>query len=180
MSRKVLLLALLLAAGCSNSAPPAVPAPETSAGNGSMAVADCPQPRYSPLPPDAVVDQDFFVRNDRVNTTRSGALRRRTSLELMGGEPKALAASIAERYVANGFRRLEVAERGDGVARFAVIKRGFGRINISAMGERPRNPSHPASVGVINFDWPIPGGAVGAGRDTGPEAQGEDKTPPQA
>lgn len=175
MSRKFMLLALLLAVGCAKEAPPAAPGPQAAATAATDAVetAACPEPRYSPLPPGAVFDQDFLVRRDRVNQTRSGALRRRTSLELLGGDAASLAAAIADRYAAEGFRRLDVADRGDGIVRFAVAKGGVGRINIAAAAGRPDKPVHPASVGVVSFDWPVAGAGVATGADeASPESEG--------
>ena len=38
--------------------------------------------------------------------------------------------------------------------RYAVRKKGFGRINIQAKTERGQHPAHPRSVGIVSLDMP--------------------------
>ena len=66
---------------------------------------------------------------------------------------------ITERFpgtqlAANGYRALQVADRGDGITRHGFAKRGEGRVNISATPEVGTRPAHPRSVGVLSIDWP--------------------------
>lgn len=155
-----LLGAVLVVAGCSGdpAATGTVASDTTDAATAAAdaAAVDCPAPAYSATPPDvSEVESQYFVRTDRVYVTKAGDERRRTTIELMEGDPGAVAQAIVDGYVARGFRQLEVADEGDGTSRFAVTKAGVGRTNISATTDRGNNPSHPRSVGLVHFDWPV-------------------------
>jgi hypothetical protein len=167
MSKHVLLLAVLLAAGCAQEQVPGQPAQNAAeeaatAGEAQQAEAPCPDPGYSPIPQGIPIEGDFYVRADRVYETRKGDERRKTTLELMSGDPSRTAETALSALVAQGFRQIDVPARDDGVARYAVRKAGIGRINVSATSDRGKKPSHPRSVGLISFDWPLPaaGGEV--------------------
>jgi len=154
-----LLGAILAVAGCSGDRPAsdtATPADAGTADANAAAAIDCPAPVYSATPPGvSEVQSQYFVRTDRAYVTKAGDERRRTTIELMEGDPVAVAQAIADGYVARGFRQLEVADEGDGTTRFAVTRAGVGRTNISATSDRGNNPSHPRSVGLVSFDWPL-------------------------
>jgi len=162
MSKKLILVAALLAAGCAQETSPAGDTAGPAVGPVEAAAADpaaeCPEPRYSPLPAAVAFDRDFLVRTDKVYVTRAGGERRRTSLEILDGDAQAIAREVVADLVAQGARELDVEDRGDGTLRLAVNQRGVGRINVSATDDRGANPAHPRSVGIVAFDWPLSGG----------------------
>lgn len=172
MSRSLLLLAAFLLAACSQDREAAPAATSASTGAPAAATEPCPEPEYRPLPEGISLGQPYLVRGDRVYVTRAGAERRRASLELLEGDPVAAAESIVAQYEAQGFNRLEVPERDDGIVRYAVRKGGVGRVNISASSDRGRNPSHPRSVGVVAVDWEFAPAPEAPG--AGPAADGDD------
>lgn len=166
MSNKSILLAAGLAAfmvaGCAQeTASPDGAAPAAAdagvADGSAAAMAPCPDPAYRATPDDVALDQAFLVRQDRLYVTRTGAERRRTSLEIQEGDPRQLAERVVGDLVGQGYRQIEVADRGDGIARYAVTKRGVGRVNVAATTDLGARPSHPRSVGVVSFDWPVAG-----------------------
>lgn len=160
MSRTSLLaIAMMFALGCADDqARTAVDDIQTEASAavaGSAASGSCPEPPYSATPAGVAVNHQYFVRSDRVYSTRTGVERRRAALELLSGDARQVAEAALAGYLARGFRQIDVPDRGDGVARYAVRRSGVGRINISATDDTGRKPSHPRSVGVVAFDWPL-------------------------
>lgn len=159
LSKSLVLLPLLLIAACTPDAPAdKAVATGTYAGEAASSTrvaTDCPQSVYSATPPGMSVDHDYLVRTDRVYTTKDGAERRRTTLELLDTAPEPLAKELMAALLANGYREIQQDDQGDGIQRFAARKPGLGRINISASNDVGKRPSHPRSVGLLAFDWPL-------------------------
>ena len=156
MSKKVVLLAaLLFAAGCTSEAPAPTQATATDPTPVQADAEPCPPPEYSATPENVAVGHAYLVRADRIYETRAGGERRRSSLELLDGDPRAVAEAVVADLVGKGFRQMDVPDRGDGTLRLAVIKKGVGRINVAATDDRGSNPAHPRSVGIVTFDWPV-------------------------
>lgn len=177
MSRKLLFVAAFLMAACSQDRD-AAPETTIAAGEQAATTAPCPEPAYRPLPEGISLEQAYLVKGDRVYETRAGAERRRAVLELLEGDPVAAAESIVAQYEAQGFNRLEVPERDDGIVRYAVRKRGVGRVNVSATSDRGRNPSHPRSVGMVAVDWefaPAPAASGAEPADDVADAEGREE-----
>lgn len=133
---------------------------------------------YSPLPEGVSVSSPYQVRSDRVYQTKSGAERRRATLELLEGDPVAAIRTIGGQLEAQGFHALPVADKGDEVTRLAYRKREAGRINMAAWSDIGERPSNPHSVGVLWVDWqltPAPDAAQdqddAADADAGPDAE---------
>lgn len=168
MSKRFLLAAMFLAVGCSQE-----PAPEAAAADPGPALQSeskpCPPPEYSATPENVAVGHAYLVRADRIYETRAGGERRRSSLELLDGDPRAVAEAVVADLVGKGFRQMDVPDRGDGTLRLAVIKKGVGRINVAATDDRGSNPAHPRSVGIVTFDWPVTA-AQGAADGESPDA----------
>jgi hypothetical protein len=157
MTKKILLVSLLLGAvGCAQEAPvqPVAEAADAQA-TAQQVSTPCPEPAYSPLPDGISVDNDFIVRSDRVYVTKTGVERRRTTLELLDGSPSTVADAVVANFVGQGFRPMDVPDKGDGVARQSVRKGGVGRINVTATSDTGANPAHPRSVGIVAIDWPL-------------------------
>jgi hypothetical protein len=118
---------------------------------------------YSPLPRGIQLVQSFHVRSDRIYTTKTGAERRRATLELLEGGTAAAAEDVQKQMAASGFRALPVKDKGDGITRLAFVKKGMGRTNVSVNPDVGDKPSNPHAVGVIMFDWqltPMPASQV--------------------
>lgn len=161
MSKKVLLAAAFLVAGCSQQpAQQESTAPDAAPQAVQAESEPCPPAGYSATPDGVTVDHDYLVRADRMYVARSGDERRRTTLELLDGDPRTVAEAALATLMEQGFRQLDIPDRGDGVLRLAVHEPGVGRINISATDDRGGNPAHPRSVGLVGFDMPMaPAGA---------------------
>jgi len=167
MLKKSIVLAFLVALGaCSQET---VQPASTSTRDTTVApAASKEQPEidlgydYRPLPDGVGIEAPFVVRNDRIYVTKAGDERRRTSLEILEGDSTRLAEAAVGQLEAQGFSRMQIPERGDGVLRMAVRKKGVGRINVTANPDVGNNPSHPRSVGVISFDWPSAAAQAGA------------------
>lgn len=159
MTRMSLLaIAMMFALGCANdparTAADDIQTDASAAAAGFAASGSCPEPTYSATPAGVTVYHRYFVRSDPLCSTRIGVERRRTALELLSGDARQAAAALAG-YLARGFRQIDVPDRDDGAARYAVRRSGVGRINISATDDIGAKPSHPRSVGVVAFDLPL-------------------------
>jgi hypothetical protein len=65
---------------------------------------------YSPLPRGIQLVQSFHVRSDRIYTTKTGAQRRRATLELLEGGTAAAAEYVKKLMAASVFRALPVKD----------------------------------------------------------------------
>lgn len=155
MRATVLAICLVLLAACAREPANPTPAP-VPAGTDVAPAAPAVDAGFdhTPLPAGIVVDTPYLVRSERVYLTRNGAERHRSTIELLEGDAVALASDIGTQLAANGYRALQVADRGDGITRHGFAKRGEGRVNISATPEVGTRPAHPRSVGVLSIDWP--------------------------
>ena len=173
MTRHLAVLAAALAlSACSgqNAAPPASTGTAADASQASS-VGDHASTAfaYSPFPQGVVLAQPFHVRGDRIYTTKSGAQRRRATLELLEGAPGDVADSVRKQMASSGFRALAVKDKGDGITRLAFVKKGAGRINVSISSNIGDKPSNPRAVGVIMFDWQLAPAVASAAAVTPPD-----------
>jgi hypothetical protein len=173
MTRHLVVLAAAFAlSACSGQN--GAPASTSAAADASQATSvDRQAPTavtYSPFPLGVVLAQRFHVRSDRIYTTKSGAQRRRATLELLDGAPDATADSVSKQMASSGFRALTVKDKGDGITRLAFVKKGAGRTNVSISSQVGDKPSNPRAIGLIMFDWqlaPATASAAAASPDQG-------------
>lgn len=163
MSKFLLALSLSAAmtlAACGVEQPAATsdsdPMPADDSQSAAMAAASKGF-HYSPWPGMVIVESPFHVRSDRIYTTKNGADRRRTTLELLEGEAANVIGSIGDTLVSEGFSAMNIPDKGDGIQRLAYRRNGYGRINLSAKSDAGDKPANPRATGVITFDWPLSG-----------------------
>ncbi len=102
-----------------------------------------------------IVETPFHVPCNRIYTTKNGAERRRTTIELLEGEAATVIGSIGDSRVSEGFRAMNIQDKGDGIQRLAYKRNGYGRINLSAKSDVEDKPANPRATGPIMFDWPL-------------------------
>jgi hypothetical protein len=163
MSKFLLALSLSAAmtlAACGAEQPAATsdsdPMPADDSQSAAMAAASKGF-HYSPWPGMVIVETPFHVRSDRIYTTKNGADRRRTTLELLEGEAAKVIGSIGDTLVSGGFSAMNIPDKGDGIQRLAYRRNGYGRINLSAKSDVGDKPANPRATGLITFDWPLSG-----------------------
>jgi hypothetical protein len=156
MIKKLQVVSLALALVACSPEKPAAPAEQDQSAN--VVPVQTPAVRgfvYTPLPDYVVIDTPFHVRSDRIYATKNGIMRRRSTLELLQGGAVPVATAISEELTAAGFRAVDVKDKGDGITRLGFLKKGTGRINVSATPEVGEKPSNPKAVGVVSIDWPV-------------------------
>jgi len=172
MIRKFVVLVLLMfLAACSREQPVApLEAEAPAAAAASVDTAPVPQGFvYSPLPEGVSIATPFHVRNDRIYSTRTGAMRRRSNLELLEGDAAAAAVAVGSQLQAGGFRSIEIEDKGDGMTRLAFIKKAAGRVNLRAGSDVGAKPANPLAQGLLSIDWQV-SAAPAAGSDDAAES----------
>ena len=167
----LLVLCTFALAACSDHQTPADAASAGRASAGTAGPGAATGFAYSPFPDGIGLAQRFQVRSDRVYPIKSGAERRRTTIEVLEGDPVGALREIGRQFQEHGFAPVAVADRKDGVTRLAFRKRDAGRVNMAATSELGERPSNPRSVGVVWVDWQVSPAPAAPTKPAGPSAQ---------
>lgn len=161
MNRNALIVAIILATGCSSQQPAA--RPEATASTPDTKEPITPrqdgQPcanadGYQLLPEQLVVPVAHHLRADRIYTNGKDQLRRRVVLEFLEGDVASALASVDSAMVAAGFNARPRREQPNGNTVIPYVRNGFGNITVVANPSIGDNPSHPAAKGILAFDFP--------------------------
>jgi hypothetical protein len=167
--RHILVMAAVLSAliGCNKSQP--VNDTNTNATPETVASAEAPlaqpcaeQTGYQVLPAGVSLGLPYHLRADRLYTNKHDQARRRVVLELLEGNVDSTLKMVEESMIAAGFVARPRRDQPNGNIIIPYAKSGYGSITVVVNPLPGDNPSNPATLGTVTFDYPAGGIAPAA------------------